>query len=227
MERLTIAAGDHIGLMGTTRSGKTVLSRQLLAAVQRGIVIDPKLEFPAPGVSARSEGWRVDFHLYPWWKTFRVIWRPRRVDDERLSNLIRLAWKRKNLVLYVDELQSLTDFFPASTATLADVIRTGASRRVSVWWSAQRPYWVPRQFISEAHHKFVFTLVDEDDRDRAAKFVGPRAKVEMPMHDFLYRRVGMTDPVQATFNMKTKRIEPREGAGLEAGPLSYSREPAS
>ena len=168
----------------------------------------------------RAEGWRRAFHLYPWEKSFRHIWVPKRSDDDKLADLIFRAWKRKNLTIYVDELQSLTDRFPRATDTLSDVIRTGRSRNVSVWTATQRPAWVPRWFLSESHHKFIFTLLDKADRERAADVIGDMGRERLRMHTFLYHAPGMEEARRLTYDLRRGIIrvvenvriaEPQEG----------------
>lgn len=199
-DEIRIKPGEHVAILGMTGGGKTVLADYLLTGLDRGIVVDPKNEF-------RKEGWLRSFTLDPYYKTFRLVWVPRRSDDRKLAGLLRRAWKRRNLTVYVDELQSLTDFFPASTETLSDVIRTGRSRKVSVWIATQRPAWVPRWFLSESRHKFVFTLLDKADRRRAAEVVGDAAMEPVPIHTFLYHRPGLTEPMTLTYNIREHRIE--------------------
>lgn len=208
--QISIRPGEHLGILGSTGTGKTVLSKYLLADVNRAIAVDPKLELSL-------DGFRRRFDLMPWWKEFRVIWRPRRGDDLKLATLLRRAWKRGNLTIYIDELQSLTDFFPASTEVLADVIRTGRSRRVSVWWATQRPAWVPRWFVSESRHKFVFSLLDGADRRRAAEMIGDLAKDTLDFHDFYYLGPGLTQPEKLSYNLKLRRILRRSPIPALAG----------
>jgi len=200
MDSISLKPGEHACILGCTGSGKTILSEFLLSDMNRAIVVDPKLEFKLPGYTRR-------FSLWPWEKEFRLIWRPRRSDDLKLAGLLRRAWKKKNLTIYVDELQSLTDFFPQATAVLSDVIRTGRSRRVSVWTATQRPAWVPRWFLSESRHKFVFTLLDKADRLRASDVIGDAAKQMLDLHDFYYHAPGLTTPELLTYNLRLKQIE--------------------
>jgi ABC-type dipeptide/oligopeptide/nickel transport system ATPase component len=197
---IRIKPGEHVAILGMTGGGKTVLADYLLTGLDRVIVVDPKNEF-------RKQGFTRLFTLDPWYRTFRLVWAPKRSEDLKLAGLLRRAWKRRNLTIYVDELQSLTDFFPASTAVLSDIIRTGRSRKVSVWIATQRPAWVPRWFLSESRHKFVFTLLDKADRRRASEVIGDAAKDPVPVHTFLYHRPGLTGPMILRYNLRQKQIE--------------------
>jgi adenylate kinase family enzyme len=197
---ISIKPSEHVTFMGTTGSGKTVLARRLLETLDRVIVIDPKHEY-------RAEGFERAFRMPHFWeRSFRLIWRPRRSDDERLADMLYRLFRKKHLTVYVDELTSITDLFPKTTDQLSDMIRTGREPEVTLWSSYQRPVWVPRWFISESRHKFVFTLDDQEDRDRAAKFLGASAKEPVPMHRFLYKAQGLTDAIMLQYNMSSRAI---------------------
>ena len=200
VREIRIRPGEHVAILGMTGGGKAVLAEALLADLDRIVIVDPKNEIRLPGFTRALT-------LDPWYKTFRLIWVPRRSDDYKLAVLLRRAWKRRNLTIYVDELQTLTDFFPIATETLSDIIRTGRSRKVSVWIATQRPAWVPRWFLSESRHKFIFTLLDKADRRRAAEVAGDAAVEPVPVHHFLYSRPGLTIPIELTYNLKSREIE--------------------
>jgi hypothetical protein len=209
---IDIKPSEHVVFAGTTGSGKTVLARRLLSGLDRVIVIDPKWEYKAEGFERR-------FKLpLPWERSFHLIWRPRRSDDEELADRLYRLFRKKHLIVYVDELTSISDFFPKTTATLADMIRTGREPEVSLWTSFQRPVWVPRWFLSEPRHKFLFTLDDQEDRDRAAKVMGPRAKDPVAMHRFLYKPQGLTECIELAYNMSSGAINRVMSRVAEAKP---------
>jgi hypothetical protein len=70
---------------------------------------------------------------------FHIIYRPTWDDDEDLANLCAHLNKGKGCTIYCDELSTLAEQFPASTAQLADIARTGRERHVAVWSTLQRP----------------------------------------------------------------------------------------
>jgi len=199
LSKIQVRPGEHVAFMGMTGSGKTVLARHLLDSLKRVIVIDPKSEW-------FGKGWKRKMSLPSFDKEFRLVWAPKRSQDDKLAELLHRAWKKKHLTIYVDELQSLTDFFPHATDALTDIIRTGRSREVAVWISTQRPAWVPRWFLSESRHKFAFTLLDKADRQRAGDVIGDRAKDKVPIHNFLYHGVGMEEAEHLTLDLKRGKI---------------------
>jgi predicted ATPase len=201
---IRIQPGEHCAFIGCTGSGKTVLARALLSRMNRTVVIDPKHTYQADGF---RRGWTV----IPWQDDFHMIVRPKREEDWRLAGLIRRLWKRKNVTIFVDELGSLADFFPHATAELADVIRTGREKKVSVWTAIQRPAWVPRFFLSESYHKFVFTLLDKADRRRAVEIIGDTAEARLRLHDFLYHAPGLTEARKLTYNLASGALAPANG----------------
>lgn len=211
MDPIKILPGEHVAIMGTTGSGKSVLARHLLSTLKRAVIIDPKFEW-------KAEGWKRKLALPRFEKEFNLIWRPPQISkavDMRLADLLDRALKKGKLTIYVDELQSLTDFFPQATRVLTEIIRTGRSRQVAVWNAMQRPAWVPRWFLSESRHKFVFTLLDKADRKRAGDLIGDAADVQLPFFDFLYMTPGFDIARQLRYNMRRHVIEVQKVLAVE------------
>jgi hypothetical protein len=94
--------------------------------------------------------------------------------------------KRKYVTIYCDELATLAETFPLSTAVLTDIVRTGRERFVSVWAATQRPRWIPRVFFTEAESVFMFQMRGADDRKYVAQFVTPDAEDEIERYTFWY-----------------------------------------
>lgn len=206
--KISITPGEHCMFAGMTGSGKTVLARWLLRGVNRLIVVDPKHEYVAEG----TPEYKYAFKLRPWWSEYRLVWRPNRTDDEKLSDLLRKAYKQGGVYIYADELTSLAEFYPTSTTTLKDFIRTGREREVSVLSSFQRPRFVPRYFISESRHRFVFTLEDLPDRKRAAEFMGPEVLDTIEFYNFYYKGPGLTEPVALHYSIPEGQIVPAQSS---------------
>ena len=207
-----IKLSDRVFFVGHTGSGKTTLAQATLERlIPRRIpivVIDPKGEFePTLG-----QGWQIREDL-PWnWERLtsrrrrplatRIIVRPPFMQDHRkdsrLNSIYDRIFDRKGTVVYLDEIQRLTREHLASPE-LARLVQMGRSRHVSVWGSTLRPSGIPRPFISESDHMFVFRLLDKQDRQRISMLLGPRG-LEPPgpgEFDFFYRPPGvkMLDPI--------------------------------
>ncbi|WP_322510718.1 type IV secretory system conjugative DNA transfer family protein [Chloroflexus sp.] len=189
-----------MAIIGATGSGKTELARFLLRNQRRVLAIDPKHTLRIDGF---RRGWSLPI-LYP---DFRLIVRPRRDQDAELARLLIEAWRRKNILVYVDELASVTEIFPLSTQILEEIARTGRERKVGLWVAMQRPRWVPRIFLTEAEVMFIFQLRSAEDRQYVAGYAGD--VVEQPVrvpHAFWYVRSG-EEPVLLRLNIRKEVIE--------------------
>ena len=196
---MKIQPDEHVCLIGTTGSGKTELSRFLLANSNRTVVLDPKCEFKLEGF---SRGW--DLPLFS--SDIRRIVKPRRTDDKRMASVVMQCWRRKNVVIYVDELATISEFFEYTEDALTEVMRTGRSRKVTVWTATQRPRNVPKLFMTESRVFIVFSLASADDRHHVAGFIGDEVEDPIPLHAFWYRRPGMMAPALLTYDMQKGTI---------------------
>lgn len=198
--KIKIASDEHNVFIGSTGSGKTVLARHFLDRINRVFVIDPKHEYKAEGFVKRR-------NLPLFGSDFRIIFRPREDDDPILDKLLRDLFRLKNVTIYCDELGTLADYFPLSTRRLADIIRTGREKHVSVWSAIQRPRFIPRVFLTEVKSRFIFNLPGEDDRNYMAKFT--KAIVTEPIEEFTfwYSHVRLPDIALMRYNLRKNYIE--------------------
>lgn len=180
--KIHLANDERAVFVGTTGSGKTVLAKHFLRRINRAFVIDPKHTF-------RLDGFSVRRGLPLTGKRFKIVYRPRLDDDERLAGMLYNLNKQKHATIYCDELATLSEQFPVSTTVLADIARTGRERYVSVWTALQRPRWVPRVFFTEAEAVFLFNLRGFDDRAYMTNFVGPEAADGIEQFTFWYSHV--------------------------------------
>lgn len=179
MTKIHLANDQRLIVVGATGSGKTVLIKHFLSRLNRVFVIDPKHTF-------KLDGYKVRRGLPMFGSEFRVIFRPRKGDDDQMSDLLRDLFKMKNVTIYCDELATLAEVYKETTETLADISRTGRERRVSVWAALQRPRWVPRVFFTEAENMFIFNLRSEEDRQYMAKFTDPMVEDQIEKFTFWY-----------------------------------------
>lgn len=175
-------------IVGRTGSGKSVLAKHLLRRLNRVLIIDPKHTF-------RLEGFEFKRGLPFSGSDFRVIYRPRfGIDDDHLAATLGRVMKGRYATVYCDELATLADMFPVSSAVLQDLARTGRERHVSVWNATQRPRWVPRVFFTEAEVMFVFDIRYEDDRKYMAQFIGAEAIDPIEKFEFWYSHADEAGP---------------------------------
>jgi len=195
-----IKLDERAAFLGATGSGKTELAMHLLGyAGDRVLVIDPKKTF-------NMEGFKKGKRLPLLSSSFRMIYRPDKDDDDKMSKLAREIFGRGNARVYVDELGTLAKFFPHTTEVLEDIARTGRERNISLWHATQRPRWVPLSFFSESEVWFVFLLRDPRDRSHVRDIVGPQVAEKLPLYQFWYSRPGMEDALLLKLNLETKRI---------------------
>jgi hypothetical protein len=187
MERLldglpNIHMADRAAFIGATGTGKTVWAKQLL--LQRSeawVVLDSKHGFTLPGIPIRRS---YDPQL-----RHQIVRLPITQDEvERWQYVILQAFKRGNVIVYIDELNDINPG-PRLLPALGRALREGRQRRVGVWWGSQRPSNIPIASYSECTHFFVFWLSVDSDRKRVRDFTREGVDDEIAQlrgHDFLY-----------------------------------------
>lgn len=173
---LEISDDERVTIVGKTGSGKTVLAREFLRAIDRLIVIDSKFNIDPVAWGAEV------LHDIP--KTlpdqFRYIIR---LDDPTLAGDLLLRFE--DFYLYIDELFAVFPNANAASSGWRGLWTRGRERHIAVWAGVQRPSAIPLVTLSEADHHFVFRLAMAEDRDRMSRIVG----VELPKlqgHSFVY-----------------------------------------
>ncbi len=204
MNGIKISNSERVFIVGASGSGKTELGKFLLNKLNRVVIIDPKHTFKLDGF---KNVWRMMGFTDLMKKQFRLIARPKINDDEKLSDLIRKLYKLKNVTIYIDELATLNDSFPSSMALLANVVRTGREKNVSVWSGTQRPRHVPLIFLTESESMFVFNLRSEADREHVAGYGGDELKDRIGNYQFWYIRSGMDNPDLLTLDRENGKIK--------------------
>lgn len=207
---IKITNSNRVMVVGTTGSGKSVLTQFLLSSLNRCAVIDPKHEF-------HMEGFKVNRSMhFPniWTKEIRQILRPRpgnEADDSRMAEYLYTAYKRKNITVYCDELAVIEESFPETLSIMKVIQVTGRSKHVNLWNATQRPRNFPRTFMTESEVFFMFRMQAEADRDYMAGFIGEEATIKLPLYDFwYYRGDDPTTPRLLHFDMDNQKIYPVE-----------------
>lgn len=190
--------GDHVTLIGKTKSGKTTLARELLALRRTVVAIatKPKDEILGQfgsGFRAVRELPLPDWRLHP-----RVIfWPPsERVEHipaqrTAIRDVMANVYTQGGDCLYIDETYQLSHEYRLEPL-LNLLWRAGRSQRVTVVCSAQRPAHIPLVAYSQATHLFFFRTIDPVDMQRVAGFAGQdRWKMKMvvgklPEHEFVH-----------------------------------------
>ncbi len=200
---IRVKSNERVAIIGTTGSGKTVLSKHLLKKQNRIVFIDPKHTLKIDGAKV-SRSWKVPLFS----DSFSFIIRPRRGEDERLAEFLHKLFKMGRVTIYIDELSSIVDFFPEATMELEDIVRTGREKGVAVWAAMQRPRHIPLLFLSESEVFFVFRLRTGDDRKHVAGFVGiEEVNKKMPLLDFWFIRADEDNASLYRFDPAQEKIK--------------------
>lgn len=198
---IRILASDRVAFIGASGTGKTQLAKFFLTRLNRVVVIDPKHTF-------RLEGFKRTWRL-PWAKNsdFRLIVRPKMEQDAELYELIARLYKMGHVTIYVDEMATLSDMFPHTTALLKNVARTGREKRVALWSAVQRPRGVPLVFFTECETFFVFNLRSMDDRQHIRGYIGDEVLDRIPKFKFWHCSTDSDDLSLLSLDLKTESIK--------------------
>jgi len=198
---IRILASDRVAFIGASGTGKTELAKFFLSRLNRVVVIDPKHTF-------RLEGFKRTWRL-PWAKKsdFRLIVRPKMDQDAELYELIARLYKMGHVTIYVDEMATLSEMFPYSTALLKNVARTGREKRVALWSAVQRPRGVPLVFFTECETFFVFNLRSMDDRQHIRGYIGDEVLDRIPKYKFWHCSTDSDDLSLLSLDLKTESIK--------------------
>lgn len=198
---IRILASDRVAFIGASGTGKTQLAKFFLTRLNRVVVIDPKHTF-------RLDGFKRTWRL-PWAKNsdFKLIVRPKMDQDAELYELIARLYKMGHVTIYVDEMATLSDMFPSSTALLKNVARTGREKRVALWSAVQRPRGVPLVFFTECETFFVFNLRSMDDRQHIRGYIGDEVLDRIPKFKFWHCSTDSDDLSLLSLDLKTESIK--------------------
>ena len=201
--------GEHVTLIGKTRSGKTHLS--LALADTRTYVIIAATKRRDPLLAAAQRGYKVveSMREIPRTETGRpvfrkvIVWPGRAIhaESERLRfqaaslrETFATAERQGNWTVLLDETMWAYDRLNLKKE-LDSVWYQGGSAGVSLVACAQRPLRVPRLMISQAAHLFLWYVSDKRDLEPLRDIAGavPPAIVEATLptldwdrHEFLY-----------------------------------------
>lgn len=173
--------GDHLTLVGPTRSGKTTLAQEILPR-RRWVTTfktkrrDPVMErFRAQGYRELPEWVVSDADLAP-----RVILAPRggkniEAQIERQRKVFREAisriWRQGGWCLYLDELRYITEYLGLKRE-VEMLWQQGRSEGITVVGGIQRPRHVPLLAYDQATHLFLWYNGDLSTLDRLGEIGG-------------------------------------------------------
>lgn len=198
--------GDHVTILGPTKSGKTTLALDVVEIRKHVLGIFTKPRDPILG-ELEQRGWRVtrrltiqtqDGVVTDYRVAFHAVYSSGtiREKEERQRAAVKAAldyaFDAESWCVFVDEGVWATQHLGLARELQAFWYQ-GRTSDLSLVLLAQRPAWVPRAAYSQAEHVFFFHTADRDDQKRFADLGGGvdtdvvRALVAgLERHQFLY-----------------------------------------
>ncbi len=198
--------GENALLVGMAQGGKSwsleTLILQELGSMPDGRPInwwlfDPKAQHGWTPPNKHPPGWnpyitgaKVITELSQLREGKFILQPPRRAVDlfEKFCEMALHVWNQmiifEETQLFITKLRMPPSF--------QEIITTGCNHGNTYVALTQRPAEVHNAVISNAHHKFVFPLEVESDKDLIGKWVGDREALDWlnsaPMYSYLYKR---------------------------------------
>jgi hypothetical protein len=193
--------GDHVVLVGRTKSGKTTLARDILDIRSFVVVMATKPQDAALYAPLKDKGYVVksSFDAADF-SDPRVVFRPT-LDDptargmakqaEAFSDALIGIFAAGGWTIYMDEVRYLSQNLSLRNELDALWLQ-GRSLDVTIVAATQRPVSVPLNAFEQATHFFLWRTTDRQDRLRASEYVGVNAPAafetlpKLPQHETLY-----------------------------------------
>ena len=192
---LDLRGSERRLFVGKTGSGKSVLARALLRAMnQRGwpiVIIDPSAMWMGKGNKQWDRGAgtldrpklvtrfdpKANVQLYvpsiPGWQ------------DGGLDAMMAGAMKRGNIVFYFDETNGLVTASQFSPE-FARIVTQGRKHDVAVWAATQRPTRVPEILLSQAENWAIFRVITPGDRKKISEYTGSKVTAQQRLEPFYW-----------------------------------------
>lgn len=211
MPHLEIEENSRTFVCGQSGSGKTRFCIELLADVQRLLVIDTKVNLLVPmnlePVTRKAmrrfingEPIRLQIPTYEFAET-------KLSEFDYYEDIFNRVWIAGDCMVYIDELGivagSNPSFPPPNLKRLymagrEPIIDKGKLVRGNIGMvaSSQRPASIPTLCITESQNCAAFYLGNPEDRKRVADYFGQSMREPVPdEHGFYWRGANMRDPV--------------------------------
>jgi len=178
-----------------TGSGKTFCNKVYLAGYPNVIVLDTKGTFNWEQVEDCPVVEKIkDLENYQGGK---IIYRPcfEELDKEYYEAFFKWCYDIKNVIVYVDEIMSISDNASYIPKFAKAILTRGRERNTALWGATQRPKTIPLVYMSEATHFFIFKLNLEADRKRVMEII-PHNEImqDISKREFWYFNTEMNKP---------------------------------
>lgn len=214
--------GEHMALIGPTKSGKTTLGRELMAKARKDhthpwqVVVATKKRdellntFKSDGF-VRMEKWNVpDAELYP-----KVMLAPKlpsasQKGEQRreIESALTGIYNQGGWLVLLDETKHIAKYLSLESE-IELLLHQGRSEGVTVISAVQRPRHVPLMVYDQADHIFMWESRDHRIRERLSEIGG---KVDPDLiehglrnlpdrHSFLYIRPATGTVIQSKVDM--------------------------
>jgi energy-coupling factor transporter ATP-binding protein EcfA2 len=170
---IRLLAGQKMTIAGQNGSGKSVFASAMARSMDRVLVYDPKWDPEAklPNCTVVTTA-RDAIRALPG----RVLYRPDPVEggqivdrfDEICRKIIQMGGHHGIVVHELTNLGTAFNIGPWHRACITQ----GRSLQISMVEVTQRPRNIPIVVLSEAQHLVCFTLLNPDDRDVMAGYMG-------------------------------------------------------
>lgn len=202
LDRVRFRQGEHITIVGTTGSGKTVLGRELVEYRDYTAVLGTKNEDRELYAPFQARGYLLtdDFDPSPPPEESRIIFRPRMSTPDqkgldkqsnRFEAMLFEVWEYGGWALFADEIWTLTKRLKLAS-TFETFWSAGRSNNITVVALTQLPVDIPLMAFDQATHLFLFRNTDKYRINRMAEFAGADSEIlkhlipRLPRFEFVY-----------------------------------------
>ena len=198
---INIKVGDRWAIIGSTGSGKTVLSREVLKVYYHATagrvpigIIDSKAQGDFKQFESRKDLCQVletndaSKVVKALWKKPFTVWRPEEDDPEMYNRYFHDVYMsarkhRTASITFVDELSSITTSAGKPPRYYDILLKQGRGMNNGLISVTQAPSFVPANLVRQATHIIRMQLNDVYDIRKLAKVIGPEA-LEPPPDDY-------------------------------------------
>lgn len=207
VQQFQFGQGEHITLIGKTKSGKTTMAVQPrgLLSMRKAVVvvatkpIDNGLYPPLERQGyVQTDNPKLDAKKQP-----KVIFRPkilgpsgddRKRQAEQFRALLFVLWAQGGWTIYLDEIRYLTELLKLKEE-LDTLYLQGSSLGLTLIAATQEPVAIPRVAFGQIEHLFYWKQTDRDRVQRMGELAGTESQIvravvpQLPKHEALYIRV--------------------------------------
>lgn len=177
--------GEHLTLIGPTKSGKTTLARELLRRARRDhthpwqVVVATKrrdeiLDTFGPDGFVKIPSWIVhDAEVMP-----KVMLAPplpsaskKHLQQQEIEHALTSIYRQGGWLVLLDELKHISDYLKLSSE-IELLLHQGRSAGITVVSAVQRPRHVPLMAYDQADHVFMWESRDHNIRKRLSEIGG-------------------------------------------------------